>query len=225
MKMFTYIKDNSQRVERKNFQLIGELELWKHTVYRFAEQNLFIDTDSDDVLHACATDPRLKGVTAYRRDERFVAMENDANNKLSPALLMVDQFLDRHVPDPDEKIVLFHVTSPFLSLDTVAHALTYLDGECDVVHSTHVIQDFAWFGPDLAPLNFDPSVVQRTQDLEKIHISNGAFFMFTKRTFKKFANRFGEQNYFYPLNRVESIEIDNYDDLHLARIVYEGSKK
>jgi len=222
MKIFTYIKDNSSRIPKKNFKKIGELELWKHLLYEFSEFDTFVDTDSPEVLRECSADTRLSNIVCYERDERFIEMENDASNMLSPSLLMVENFLDNYVLDADEPIVLTHVTSPFLKSETVLDALSFLKKGYDSIHSIYTVQDFAWLGESHVPLNFNPSVVERTQDVEKVHFSNGAFFIFTKNTFKKFNNRFGEKVYYYNLDRVQSIEIDNTEDLKLARTVFAG---
>ena len=225
MKIFTYIKHDSKRISRKNFKKIGGLELWKHLIYELLDFEIFIDTDSPEVISDCATDPLLGGVKVYERQQRFVEMEEDPANKLSPALLMVDSFLDKYVEDEDEPIVLTHVTSPFLKKQTVIDAVGFLNQEgYDSVHSTYSIQDFSWKGQGYEPINFDPSVVQRTQDLEEIHFSNGAFFIFTKKTFKEFNNRFGEKTYYYSHDKVESVEIDTEQDLSFARIIYRGLK-
>jgi CMP-N-acetylneuraminic acid synthetase len=222
MKVFTYIKNDSCRVHKKNFHKIGNLELWKHLVYELRDEAVYIDTDSDEIIQACNQDLELSHVYCYRREQRFIAMENDPENRISPALLMLENFLDKHVIDPFEKIVLIHVTSPFLKRETILDALKYLDKGYEFVHSVFSVQDFAWLGKEFKPLNFDPSVVQRTQDVEEVHFSNGAFFIFNKRNFKKYKNRLGDKNFYYKLNNIEAIEIDTIEDLKLAKIIYKG---
>jgi len=224
MKIFTYIKNDSSRVSKKNFQKIGRFPLWKHLLYELSDYSVYIDTDSDEIIEECLRDHRLKNVIVYKREQRMVDMENDPTNKLSPALLMVENFLDKHITNIDEKIVLTHVTSPFLKKETIESALEYLDRGYEFVHSVYSIQDFAWFGEEFEPLNFNPQVVQRTQNVEKVHFSNGAFFMFSKKSFNKYGNRFGDKNFYYELNKIEAIEIDTEKDLELAKIVYNGMK-
>ena len=222
MKLFTYIKQTSSRIPGKNFQTIGNTELWKHLLYELGKWDVYVDTDSTRVIEECLADPSLSHVTAYNRKQEFIDMENDPSNKLSPALLMVENFLDKYVADPEEKIVLTHVTSPFLTHQTVEDAATYLDKDYEFVHSVFPIQDFAWQGENFTPLNFNPSVVQRTQDVDKIYFSKGAFFIFTKKTFKQYKNRLGDKNYYYPLSSLEAVEIDTEEDLEFARMVYAG---
>ena len=37
MKLFTYIKNNSSRIPKKNFQVLGGLELWKHLIFEMRD--------------------------------------------------------------------------------------------------------------------------------------------------------------------------------------------
>jgi CMP-N-acetylneuraminic acid synthetase len=50
-------------------------------------------------------------------------------------------------------------------------------------------------------------------------MGNGAFFIFTKKTFKENNNRVGKKPFLYPISFPEYIEIDNYEDLLLASAV------
>lgn len=222
MKIFTYIKDNSSRLERKNFRHIGNKEMWKHLIHELSDFDVYIDTDSSEVIRECNTDELLGRVIAYPREDKFIDIENDPKNKISPANLMVDSFLDNYVTDDDEVVVVTHVTSPFLRKETIMDAVSYLDKGYEFVHSVYERQDFAWMGDDYVPINFDPSVVQRTQDVPKLYFSNGAFFIFRKRDFKKYNNRLGKHNYYYPLSLVEAVEIDNLHDLDFAKLIYRG---
>ena len=210
---------------RKNFRILGEAPLWKHLICRANSLfEVFIDTDSQEVIDECNRDDRLSGVVVYSRDQKFIDMENDPDNSLSPALLMVENFLSKFVEDDDEVILLTHVTSPFLKTETMLRAANILEEGFDTVHSVTVKQDFAWLESFDNPINFNPEVVQRTQDLDKIYFSNGAFFIFTKKTFMKNLNRFGENNFLYEIDKVEGLEIDTMEDFEFAKTVYEGLK-
>ena len=77
----------------------------------------------------------------------------------------------------------------------------------------------------MSPINFNPAVIQKTQNLNPIVMSKGAFFIFRKKTFKKVNNRVGKTPYYYPLSNIEGIDIDNHDGLELAKIIYKGLNK
>jgi|TARA_B100000035_G_scaffold135346_2_gene115382 CMP-N-acetylneuraminic acid synthetase len=227
MKIFTYIKNDSNRINKKNFQLIGDLELWKHLIYELNElgSEIYIDTDSSNVIEDCRVDPKLSNVTAYPRKEEYIKIENDPNNSLSPANLMLENFLDTYVTDEDETIVLTHVTSPFLKKETIENVIEkYETGQFEYIHSVNKEKDFGFLERFENPINFNPNVIQRTQDLKPIYFSNGAFFVMTKRIFKKNKNRWGPSVYFYPLDAIEGVEIDYPEDLKLAKIIYGGMR-
>jgi CMP-N-acetylneuraminic acid synthetase len=128
---------------------------------------------------------------------------------------MIDRFLDEYVIDENEIIVTPHVTSPFIKLSTIQSASKMLNLGHDSVLACTKHHEFAYMNGN--PVNFNPSVVQKTQDLNPIIMGNGAFFIFTKKMFKKYKNRTGKTPYFYPLSFKESIEIDTEEDFELAQ--------
>ena len=225
MKIFTYVKDNSSRIKKKNFQLIGRTPLWKMLLYELNHIGcqIYVDTDSKKVLKESKRDNNLSNLISYERKQKFIDMEEDPNNLLSPALLMLEDFLNDYVEDEDETIVLTHVTSPFLSKETVLDAVKlYEEGQYDFIHSVNKEKDFAFLETFENPINFNPQVIQRTQDLPAIYFSNGAFFIFNKKVFMREKNRWGKNILFYPLDTVEGIEIDYEEDLRLAKFVFRG---
>lgn len=220
MKIFVIIKQNSQRVHRKNFRLLGGIPLWMHLIDELKDHDVFIDTDSPEIIKGCVD---MSWVTAYPREQRFIDYEEYNELNLSPALMMIDNFLDNYVEDENEIIVTTHVTSPFLKSSTILDAVKILEETSyDSVHSVTRHHEFSWLEPAMKPINFNPKVIQRTQDLPAIVMSNGAFSVFRKNMFKNLNNRIGENPYYYPLSTPESIEIDTMDDFNLASIVRRG---
>lgn len=212
MKYFIYIKEDSQRVHKKNFQEINGIPLWMHLIYELKGQDVYIDTDSRVVFHECKD---LEYVTCYKRLNEHIRLENDSVFKVSPANLMLERFLDTYVKNENEVIVTPHVTSPFIKLSTIKDAAEKLNEGYDSVQACTSHKEFAYFNGE--PVNFNPNVIQKTQDLNPILLGNGAFFIFTKKTFKDNRNRTGKNPFFYTLQMPESIEIDTYEDLELAR--------
>lgn len=213
MKFFVIIKEKSERLPNKNFLLLKNIPLYQHLLAELNGQEVYVDTDSQEIYDNLSD----SNVTCYKRDQRFVELENDRGFGVSPVLLMVENFLDTYVEDDNEIIVTPHVTSPFIRLSTIKDASRMLDSGYDSVQACTKHHEFTYFKGN--PVNFDHDVVQKTQDLEPVVMGNGAFFIFTKKMFKKFKNRAGNNPYFYPLNFPESIEIDNKEDFELAKAV------
>lgn len=219
MKFFIIIKENSERVYKKNFIKLNHIPLWKHLIYELKGEEVYIDTDSKQIIKECKS---FNWVTAYQREQKFIDFENQNTQNHSPVLLMINNFLDKYVTDNDEIIVTPHVTSPFLKLNTIRHASKKLKEGYDSINSVTKHKEFSYYKG--SPINFKKDIVQKTQDLEPIVMSNGAFFIFRKNTFKKHNNRVGSNPYFYTLPPIEDIEIDTLADLQLATVVAKGLK-
>jgi N-acylneuraminate cytidylyltransferase len=217
MKFFIVIKEKSQRIKKKNFVKLGNKELWKHLILELKGQEVFLDTDSNKIISECKK--KFPWVTAYPRKKEFIDFEEKKTT--SPALLMINNFLDNYVKNKNEIIICTHVTSPFLKLKTIKKAVKKMNNH-DSVTSVTKHQEFSWMlkgkkEKKLFPINFNPKIVSRTQNLDPIYMSNGSFFIFKKKTFKKYNNRIGKNVFYYELKFPESVEIDNKEDLNLAR--------
>jgi CMP-N-acetylneuraminic acid synthetase len=214
MKFFIIIKENSERVPKKNFLNLGGKPLFKHLLDELEGEEVFIDADS----HKLYSSLKNSKITCYKRSKQCINLEVDGSFKVSPVLLMIENFLDKYVTDENEIIVTPHVTSPFIKLATIISATKKLDGGYDSVLACTEHREFSYFKGQ--PVNFNPEVVQKTQDLEPVVMGNGAFFIFTKKIFKENNNRTGKKPCFYPISFPESIEIDNESEFKLARGVY-----
>jgi N-acylneuraminate cytidylyltransferase len=215
MIFFIIIKHDSQRIKKKNFKKLGKYKMWEHLIRELKGHKVFIDTDSPTIINKC--NKSFPWIKAYKRQEKFILQENQ--KKSSPTLSMIKNFLKNYVKDDNEVIVTTHVTSPFLKLDTILKAIKKLNF-FDSVHSVTKDYNFAWLEDKkkkFIPINFDPKVVTKTQNLNPLVQSNGAFFIFKKKTFLKYNNRIGKKPFFYEINFPESVEIDTIDDLNLAK--------
>ena len=181
MRLFTIVKQNSSRVKSKNFQIISDdIPLWKWTVNRLVSDKYktYVNSDSDLVLNEIK---ELNNVEGIERSERHILWEQNSEKLGSPVESMLIEFCERKEILPTEKICLFHVTSPFITLSEIEKASEYLDRGYDSVQSVKRIQDFTFMLEDekVIPINYDPSRVQRTQDIPPVFMSLGAFFIST----------------------------------------------
>jgi CMP-N-acetylneuraminic acid synthetase len=217
MIFFIPIKQNSQRVPKKNFRTFGKVELYKHTLYKLFEHKVYVDTDSDEIIRQCKEDNRLKHVTAFRREEKL------KGDKVSVCDL-ISSFIKRY--EIQEPIVQIHVTSPFLNKNTLADAYKMI-GEHDSIVSCNKIQSRLWrkekYG--YCPVNHNPVKMEQTQDLPPLYEENSAFYIFKPEVPLCYNSRIGTKPYFFPLEFPENLDIDTEDDWEKCFFVNEKYQK
>lgn len=213
-KLFLIIKDRSERVKKKNFRPIQGVPLHEYFMAKRNAFDIYIDTDSDDILNFYQGD-EWSHVHAYRRLQEHVDIEEQGN--ISPAPLMIERFAKTHL-GPDDTIITSHLTSPFIQDETILSALELI-GKHDSVCSVEPIQEFAVdrIGDAGQPINFDLERVVKTQSLEPIGVVKGAFFIIKAATFlSNGLQRISSNHYYYPISKIEAIDIDTEDDLIIA---------
>ena len=65
MKIFIPIKTNSQRVPKKNFRAFRGAPLYKFVLRKLSNFDVYVDTDSEEILGQIEFDPTLQHVHAY----------------------------------------------------------------------------------------------------------------------------------------------------------------
>ena len=218
MKIFTIIKEHSERIPDKNFVQINGYPLWWHLISELDGLDISVNTDSPKFIKQLQS-YKLKSINVIKRNQKHIDWENNKNIDSSPVEDMLFDFCK--TIDESETVVLTHVTSPFLKKQTIINAANVLnnDKKSKSIHSIQLIKDFVWTkkNNEVRPVNFFTDRVQRTQDLSPIMISKGAFFIAKAGDILDQKKRLPEPLLFFPLDHTQSIEIDNFEDLEFAR--------
>lgn len=224
-KVFTIIKENSERVPKKNFRIIGGKPLWRWLIDELSDCEIYVNTDSDSLYDELK---QFSHVIPIRRSEKHIEWEENAVQLGSPVMDMVKDFCEGYL-SKNENFSLIHVTSPFLRADTLEKAFKqYENSDGHSLHSVKSIQDALMYKREgkVDPYNFTFERVSRTQDLEAIYQSLGAFFiMNNKKLQDKNYKRLDNSTILFPLTPLESVEIDNEDDYVLAKLIAKALKE
>ena len=220
MKIFTIIKEESTRIPGKNFIDLNEKPLWWHLLSELNGLDVTINTDSPKFLKQLQNYD-LNSINVIKREQKHIDWENDTKIDSSPVEDMLFDFCKKI--NKYEIVILTHITSPFLKKETIFDAVNKLqdDNMAKSIHSVSKVQDFVWIKKNnmANAVNFFTDRVQRTQDLPPIFISKGAFFIAKAGDILDQRKRLPEPLIFYPLNHIESVEIDNFEDLEFARVL------
>jgi CMP-N-acetylneuraminic acid synthetase len=211
------MRHNSERVLGKNYRPLAGVPLYHHVVRMLsmvAEIDLIvIDTDSDFIIGDCAENfphVRLLVRPAHLRDGN-IAM----NDVLSNTLDQVDADI----------VLQTHSTNPFLKGGTVSAALkVFQTSACDIdsLFSVTRLQARLW-DAESRPINHDPSVLLRTQDLAPLFIENSCFFIFTPELLRQHGTRIGPRPFMFEMSPLEAVDIDTEEDFALAAAIAEHS--
>ncbi|WP_286755076.1 acylneuraminate cytidylyltransferase family protein [Roseivirga sp. UBA838] len=211
------MKAHSERIKGKNFKLFKGKPLFEWTLENLitleAIDLVIINTDSVELLnrkYEILNHPKV--LLRERRDEirgDFVSM----NKVLSDDIEAVDS----------EFYLMTHTTNPLIKESTFNNAIdTFIrlqrEGKYDSLFSVNRFQS-RFFNSKLEPLNHDPNVLIRTQDLPVLYEENSCLYIFSKESFLTTGSRIGERPFLYETPRLESVDIDDQDTWVLAESI------
>lgn len=206
---FVPIKLNNQRLPGKNTRPLNGRPLCGYLLETLAgleevhEKYVYC---SDEAIS-----PYLpSGISLFKRDRSL-------DGFAVKGLEIIAKFLE----DVDADIyVLAHVTQPFTRAESLSRAIEKVvsDGY-DSAFSAVRLQDYLW--RDGLPLNYDPTDIVRTQDLDPIFMETGAFFVFRREVFTELGRRVGLHPYVCEVDQFEAIDIDTQEDFEFAEAAAE----
>ena len=210
------MRHNSERVPGKNYRPLGGIPLYHHVVRTLSAvpeiDSIVIDTDSDFIIDDCAD--HFPHVRVLLRPENL----RDGNIAMNDVLLNTLDQVDADI------VLQTHSTNPFLKAATISDALrlfTTPGSEFDSVFSVTRLQARLW-DADVHPVNHDPAVLLRTQDLAPLFIENSCFFIFTPELLRQRGNRIGSRPLMVEMAPLEAVDIDTEEDFALAVAIAES---
>lgn len=207
------MRHNSERVPGKNYRMFGDAPLFHHVVRTLQAvpeiDEILIDTDSPTIQEQCVES--FPDVVLVERPEHLTAGEIPMNTIIEHDLGHTDA----------DVIVQTHSTNPLLRADTVSTAVRmYLDDPtCDSVFTVTRLQQRLW-SPGPEPVNHDPKILLRTQDLPPLYIENSCVFVFERGLIAETGNRIGANAKMLEMDPIEAMDIDEETDFLIAEATW-----
>tara|TARA_R110001599_G_scaffold352666_2_gene588168 strand:+ start:2614 stop:3252 length:639 start_codon:yes stop_codon:yes gene_type:complete len=206
MIIFVPIKENSQRVSRKNFRLVDGVPLYKCVLRKLKSHKVFVSTDSEEIMRECNRDTSLSHIICYEREAEL------CGDKVSVCDILKDFILRFNISKP---VVQMHVTSPLLSVNTLEKAYENMKKYDSVVScNTHQVRLWRKEIYGYCPINHNPNKLEQTQDLPVYYEENSSFYMFNPNVIFS-GNRIGNNPLFFPMKFPENIDIDVEEDWNI----------
>ena len=200
----------SERVPGKNYRELAGRPLYSYILDTLREveeiELIVVDTDSLVLQEGIRSQyPRIKLI--------------DRPKHLSAETTPMNDVILHDVKQVESQIYLqTHTTNPLLRPQTIQAALSeFRDGfpETDSLFGVTRLHTRLW-SPDGQPLNHDPAVLMRTQDLEPVYEENSCLYIFNRETFLRYKNRVGKSPKMFEIQNEESLDIDTYQDFQIA---------
>lgn len=200
----------SERVPGKNYRELGGRPLFHHIVQTLLTvetiSQIVIDTDSPTIADDVARS--FPEVTVIPRPAHLLGGEVPMNAVLAHDVTQVtgDLFLQTHS------------TNPLLRPATVRRGIEALRAAGDAHDSLFgvtALHTRLWT-TDGRPLNHDPSVLLRTQDLPPVYEENSCMYLFEPDTLLATGNRIGRRPLLFEIDRHEALDIDDEYDWNVV---------
>jgi CMP-N-acetylneuraminic acid synthetase len=203
----------SARVPGKNYRPLARKPLYTYilsTLLGCTEiDKVVVDTDSQTIIDGVKQE--FPQVEILVRPEHLRAGEIPMNEVLLHDISQV----------PADLYLQTHSTNPFLRTETVSRAIQSLIKNFpayDSLFSVTRIQRRLW--DELArPINHNPSILLRTQDLPPVYEENSCIYLFSRQILEQRRNRIGERPLLFEMDPIEALDIDEEQDFLLAEII------
>ena len=212
------MKQESQRVKNKNFKLLGHKPLFSWIIDSLLEVDeigeVLLNIQGKKLIDLISvkysSQSRLK---VFEREELLEGHEVPMTKIISNTILNAKY----------ETIINTHSTNPFLSPTSISNALEIFKKNKIPIFSVNVFQS-RFYDKNIKPINHNPKELLQTQDLDKIYEENSCLYIFNKDEFLSKKTRIFENSKVFPLNKIESIDIDTNEDWQLAEMIAKSFK-
>jgi len=213
------MRHHSVRVLQKNYRDFAGKPLYQRiiaTLLAVPEIDvILVDTDSPEVQRGLASDyPQVQVVD---RPKHLMGDKVPMNEILihDTSLIYADYYLQTHS------------TNPLLQPETISRAIMiFLENKpsYDSLFGVTRLQTRLWdqFGK---PINHDPDILLRTQDLPPVFEENSCVYIFDRQTLLARRNRLGEHPLMFEIPAVEAWDIDEELDFTIAEMLYHELNK
>tara|TARA_B100000886_G_C20426418_1_gene494279 strand:- start:1817 stop:2563 length:747 start_codon:yes stop_codon:yes gene_type:complete len=213
----------STRVKFKNLLLLNGKPLFTYLTDNSLDSkeisSLYLNTDSQIIIDIAKSIYQDK-LKYFLRDSKLGTSEASLD----------DYVYDFMIKFPSEITVFLNPCSLFLKARTIDKAIKYfIKNKLDSCCASQIAQTHSFINNK--SINFKTEYRQpRSQDLVPIHCMTSGFFIWKNKTFinnyeKSKAANFGGNFESFGISTLESIDIDNDEDLSLANTIIKNQEK
>jgi CMP-N-acetylneuraminic acid synthetase len=212
------MRHTSERVPGKNYRPLAGKPLYAHILDALLGvpeiTQVAVDTDSPVIIEGLRRDYPM--VTVIERPEHLRAGSIPMNEILmhDTGLVQADLYLQTHS------------TNPLLKSATLSRAIQSLLAVYpanDSLFGVTRVQARLW-DQLTRPINHNPAILLRTQDLPPVYMENSCVYLFTRQTLEQRRNRLGERPLMFEIDPSEAWDIDEETTFRIVEQLFHSRK-
>lgn len=208
------MRHDSERVPGKNYRTFVDRPLFHHIVESLLVVDrvtrVLIDTDSPMITEQVAE--HFPTVDVVTRPAELLGGEVPMTEILQHDAALVSE----------PWILQTHSTNPLLRPSTINAAIEDLARHADEYDSLFSVtrHQTRLYAADGQPLNHDPDVLLRTQDLPPVYEENSNLYLVPRQMLLEEGRRIGQHPLMFEVSALEAVDIDTESDFLLAEAIY-----
>jgi CMP-N-acetylneuraminic acid synthetase len=213
------MREQSERVPGKNFRPFAGDPLY----HRICQALLACDLIDEIVID---TDSQRIAADARSLSDRIRIIDRPQHLR-DGATPMNEVLLHDISQVPADFYLQTHSTNPLLKTDTIRRGIERLLSDFpahDSLFSVTPLNARLW-DQLTRPINHNPAILLRTQDLPAVFVENSCMYIFTAETLKLRRNRIGERPVMFPIPLPEAWDIDEEVDFDFAETLYKRGNR
>lgn len=212
------MRHNNERVPGKNYRPFAGRPLYHRIIGNLLAcpliSEVVIDTDSRKIMEDASQ--HFPQVRLIERPEHLRADTVPMNDVLLYDVTQAESVY----------YLQTHSTNPLLRTETITKAIeTFLSpGNHDSLFGVTPLQT-RLYDAQGHPINHDPDILLRTQDLPPVYEENSTLYIFSRETLEARKNRIGYRPIMFEVNSEEAIDIDEELDFLFAEFLFKQRYK
>lgn len=210
-------RKGSVRIKSKSLLELNGETLIERKIKQLKATNLIdrviLGSDSDEMLE-CA---RISGAETIRRPAFYCDETQASANDMIKNMMELIQ---------TDVVVWAHCTNPLISSVTYDNAILKFNDnleQYDSLLSVVPLREHLWKTDKSQPLNFDPSSIRHipAREIPPYYMQDGGIFIQPYAQMRKNTYFFGKKPYLFEIPEAEFLDINDYTDYLLAKIILE----
>jgi CMP-N-acetylneuraminic acid synthetase len=208
------MRHDSERVAGKNYRKLQGRPLCEYILETLSQCPLI------DVIAVDTDSPRIREIV--RESFPHVVLIDRPEALRDGHIAMTEVLLHDITQVQADFYIQTHSTNPLVRPATINRAIQkFLDGtpKFDSLFSVTPRQVRLW-DETTRPVNHNPAILQRTQDLPTMYEENSCLYIFSAESLRAHHSRIGARPMMFPMHRLEVIDIDEEVDFTIAKAAF-----